>query len=98
MASYYGIIIIYPILSTLFVKWTQQGGWVATLKNEFYLWVGFSLAFGAILFILFNTVRLTSSAGIIVFIVYTILYALLSVIRKVTITDSIDLNSKLQGN
>ncbi len=98
MASYYGLIIFYPIISTLFVKWTMNGSWFKTFVNEVYLWVGFSLTFGGLLFILFNTVRLTSGMAFPIFILYTILYISLSVIRKILFNGSVDIRSHLNGS
>ena len=98
MASYYAIIILYPLLSTFYVKWSLRGGWIATLKNEFYLWGGYSLIFGALLIIsITGSKSLTPSMAFPVFIIYTIGYAVLSIIRKTSFSGSYDLKARLSG-
>jgi hypothetical protein len=81
---YFGYVILYPFISAMVTRFVFRASTsiLKTLKNDFYLWAAFTLGWVGVNIMLFAFLRLVFS-DLIAFIIYTIAYFLLSVVRKI---------------
>ena len=89
MATFYAIILLYPIISFLFNKFVvgEDGSILLQIASEIYLWIGFTITYiGVIILLYFGTGGALSLFW--AFIFYTIGYFAVSVIRKTIFTDT----------
>jgi hypothetical protein len=93
----FGMIVFYPIVSVLITRFLGISDPVlAQLKNEYYLWFGFTLVYvGAIVLFFSGTSVILNS--ILSYLVYTILYFAIAIARKTIFTADVDIFAKLQG-
>lgn len=86
MSYYYGVVLLYPLISVLITRVLgTQGGWGKQIKNEYYLLGGVFLVYAAILFVLLvPKVKLGAFPD---FIIFTIFYFAVSILRKTAFTE-----------
>ena len=87
MVSWYSIILIYPLISFVILRLLgNDGNPIVQIASEYYLWIAYSLFYvGLIIFFFFGTHGVLNV--VLAFILYTIGYFVVSVLRKTVWTD-----------
>lgn len=92
MSNIFGLILFYPIISFLIIRYYvgETGPFFAQIKSEYYLWIGCSLLYFGAFILLFSGTSIILSAWI-SFLLYSFVYFLVSIGRKVWFTDTKEL-------
>lgn len=89
----FSLIIFYPIISVIINRLAgEQGSLWAQLREEYYLFLGIVFVFGVILMLVLMNSK-PFYATWLVFVIFTIIYFSISVIRKLVFTESKDIFS-----
>lgn len=86
MADFYGIILLYPIISVIILKFLGADENLPNqILGEYYLLLGYTIAYIAVIFIFMFGVNWEMDY-VVAFILYTIGYFVVSILRKTLYT------------
>lgn len=93
---YFEIAIIYPIIAGLIAKFTLDTPLGSSIKGAYYLFIGYIIAYAAIMFLILSTVKFFSF--LLEFIIFTIGYFAVFFFRAYIQTEEHDLFEAIEPN
>jgi cytochrome c biogenesis protein CcdA len=93
--SYFEIVLLYPIIVAVIAKFTLDAQLWQSIKNAYYLFIGYVITYAAIMFLLLSAIRFIDF--FLNFVIFSIGYFLIFFIRAYIQTEQHDLFAAVES-